>query len=285
MEKRRLGRTNQESSVLIFGGAALWDETPEKALSAIDLVRAHGVNHFDIAPSYGKAELLVGPWLGEHRHNIFLGSKTGERTREGAWDELQKTLKLMQVETIDLYQFHSVGDMATLDQVLGAGGAIEAFLDAREKGIIRYIGITGHGYEAPATHAAALERFDFDTVMTPLNFIEYADPKYRADFDRLMQLADAQDVGVMIIKAFSRGPWVDGKKTYNTWYEPFDEQAIMQQAVNFVLSHAVTGFTHPGDLRLLPMAVAAAENYRKLDDGERDALIARAENYAPLFER
>src|SRR5690242_19449546 len=211
METRRLGRTNHESTVLIFGGAALWNEGTEAAREAIDLVRAHGVNHFDVAPQYGNAEKLVGPWLAGHRSEVFLACKTQQRTRQGAWDELQRSLKTLQVDTIDLHQLHAVGDFATLDQALGPGGAIEAFLDARDKGLIRYIGITGHGYQAPAVHAAALERFDFDTVMTPLNFIEYADPTYRANFERLIGLAQASDVGLMIIKTFSRGPWLQEK--------------------------------------------------------------------------
>jgi aryl-alcohol dehydrogenase-like predicted oxidoreductase len=285
METRRLGRTGHDSTVLIFGGAALWNETSEAALTAIELVRAHGVNHFDVAPQYGNSEKLVGPWLAKHRDEVFLGCKTLERTRQAAWDELQRSLNTLQTDVIDLYQFHSVGDQATLDAVLGAGGAVEAFLDARDQGLIRYIGITGHGYDAPAVHAEALERFDFDTVMTPLNFVEYADPQYRARFDHLVDLAQARDVGLMIIKTFSRGPWLDGKKTYNTWYEPFDDQSIMQQAVNFVLSHPVTAFTHPGDLRLLPAAIAAAENSRRLDAAQQAVLLGSAEKYAPLFER
>jgi aryl-alcohol dehydrogenase-like predicted oxidoreductase len=285
MEKRRLGRTGHESTVMIFGGAALWNETPETALPAIKLVREHGVNHFDVAPQYTNSERLVGPWLADHRDEVFLGCKTLERTRQAAWDELQRSLKTLQTDVIDLYQFHSVGDHATLDSVLGPGGAIEAFVEARDKGLIRYIGITGHGYESPAVHAEALERFDFDTVMTPLNFVEYADPHYKARFDHLLDLAQSRDVGLIIIKAFSRGPWIDGKKTYNTWYEPFDEQAIMQEAVNFVLSYPVTAFTHPGDLRLLPASVAAAENFRRLDAAEQAALIESAEQFMPLFER
>ena len=285
METRRLGRTEHFSTVLIFGGAALWNEMPETALPAIELVRAHGVNHFDVAPQYGNAEKLVGPWLADHREEVFLGCKTMERTRQGAWDELQRSLKTLQVDNLDLYQFHSVGDMETLNQVLGPGGAVEAFRDARDQGLIRFIGITGHGYESPAVHAAALERFAFDTVMTPLNFIEYADPTYRANFEHLIGLAQANDVGLMIIKTFSRGPWNERTQTYHTWYEPFDQQGIMQDAVNFVLSQPVTGFTHPGDLRLLAPSIQAAENFRRLDEAEQAALIQSAGRFAPLFER
>jgi aryl-alcohol dehydrogenase-like predicted oxidoreductase len=284
METRRLGRTGHESSVLIFGGAALWDETPQTALDAIQMVRARGVNHFDVAPQYGKSEELVGPWLANHRDEVFLGCKTLERTCQGAWDELQRSLKVLQVEQIDLYQFHAVGDRDRLDQVLAPGGALEAFLDAREKGLIRYIGITGHGYTTPAVHFEALERFAFDTVMTPLNFIQMADPQFRADFSRLAKLATEQDVGLMIIKTFTKGPWGNRPKTYNTWYEPFDTPEEMQNAVNFVLSQPVTGFTHPGDLRLLPMALDAAENFRRLDDQEQAALVASAEGAMPLFD-
>jgi len=284
METRRLGRTGHESSVLIFGGAALWDESPQAALDAITLVRAHGVNHFDVAPQYGKSEELVGPWLAEHREEVFLGCKTMERTRQGAWEELQRSLKVLKVDQIDLYQFHAVGDRDRLDQVLGPGGAVEAFLDARDRGLIRYIGITGHGYTTLNVHREALERFDFDTVMTPLNFIQAADPQFRADFNRLATLVTEKDVGLMIIKTFTKSPWGERPRTFNTWYEPFDTPQEVQSAANFVLSQPVTGITTPGDLRLLPMVLAAAENFRRLDEEEQTTLVSSTKEAVPLFD-
>jgi aryl-alcohol dehydrogenase-like predicted oxidoreductase len=283
METRRLGRTGHQSSVVIFGGAALWEETPEAASAAIDLLRRSGVNHFDIAPSYGKAEVLTGPWLEQHRGEVFLACKTTERTRQGAWDEMRRSMELMRVEHFDLYQLHAVGSREELDAALGRGGAIEALLEAREKGLVDYLGITGHGYEAAAVHAEALERFDFDTVMTPLNFVMWADEPWRASFERLLALVKERDAGLMIIKTFARAPWGDRPQTYNTWYEPFDEPALIEAALRFVLSQPVSGLTHPGDLRLLPAVLGAAQRFTPMTADEQAALVARAGEYTLLF--
>ncbi len=283
MEKRRLGRTNHMSTVMIFGGAALYDATPQDASAAIELVRSHGVNHFDVAPSYGKAEELIGPWLADHRSEVFLGCKTLERTRDGAWQELHRSFEKLHVKDFDLYQLHAVGEMEELEQALRPGGAIEALVEARDRGLVRFLGITGHGYRAAEVHAAALERFDFDTVMTPLNFVQWADPAWRASFERLLEVARARDVGLMIIKTAARGPWSEGPHTHTTWYRPFDTPEMIEQAVRFVLSQPVTAFAQPGDLSLLPLALAAAENFRPLSEDEQRALVQSAAAYEPLF--
>lgn len=285
METRRLGKTEHQSSVLIFGGAALWDEDQETANEAIALVRSHGVNHFDVAPQYGKAEELVGPWLADHRDEVFLGCKTLERGREGAWAELHRSLEKLHTDHIDLYQLHAVGSMEELDAVLAPGGALEAFVRARDEGLVDYLGITGHGYEAATVHAEALRRFDFDTVMTPLNYVQWADKDWRANFEGLLEEIDARDVGLMIIKTVSRGPWhSDGDHAYNTWYRPFDTPERIAEAVRFVLSFPqVSGLTHAGDLRLLPMTLAACENFELMSEAEREALVGRASDYERLF--
>lgn len=283
METRRLGRTNHQSTVVIFGAAAFWELPQEEADAAMKLVRKYGVNHIDVAPSYGQAEERLGPWLAQHRDEVFLGCKTMERTRQGAWDELHRSLERLQVEHFDLYQLHDVSNIKELDSALGSGGAIEAVLEAREQGLVKHIGITGHGYDAPTVHAAALERFDFDTVMTPLNFVQWADPRFRANEERLLALAAEKDVGVMIIKTFTRAPWGDRPHRYNTWYEPFDHPPLMAQCLRFVLSQSVTALTSPGDLRLLPTVLEAAESYRPLTPDEQEVLVESASDYAPLF--
>ncbi len=283
MEVRRLGRTEQRSTVCVFGAAALWDVTQAEADAAIALVRSHGVNHFDVAPSYGMAEEVLGPWLEEHRSEIFLACKTMERTRQAAWEELQRSLQRMRVSNVDLYQLHAVREMEELEQVLAPGGAIEALLDARERGLTRALGITGHGYHAPAVHAAALERFDFDTVMTPLNFVQWADAGFRQAAERLLRLAAEKDVGVMAIKAITRGPWGDRTQTYRTWYQPFHEPERIRECVRFVLSLPVTALATPGDTRLLPEVLAAAESFTPMSKAEQDALLAQAKAFQPLF--
>jgi len=283
MEKRRLGRTGHMSTVFIFGAAAFWEISQAEADAAIDLVRAHGVNHFDVAPSYGQAEIRLGPWLEQHRSEIFLGCKTTERTRQGAHDELHRSLERLRVKSFDLYQLHAVCEMEQLNQALGPGGAIEAIVEARDQGLVKHIGITGHGYHAPVVHAAALERFDFDTVMTPLNFIQWADPQFRANEQRLLALAAERDVGVMIIKSVAKAPWGTRTHTYKPWYEPFDDPAMIENSVRFVLSQPVTGFASPADVRLLPAALAAAEKFKPLSPGEEQTLVNSAKTYEPLF--
>lgn len=283
METRPLGRTGHRSSLAIFGAAALWEVEQPAADAALDLALSQGVNHIDVAPSYGQAEARIAPWLERHRGSIFLACKTLERDRKGAWDELQRSLRRLGVRSFDLYQAHAVREMEELDQILAPGGAIEAFLEARERGLIQHIGITGHGYRAPVVHTAAIERFDFETVMTPLNFVQWADPAFRAAAERLLALASEKKVGVMVIKAFTRAPWGDRPHTYTTWYEPFEEEEAIGNCLRFVLSKAVTAVATPGDLRLLPAVVRAASRFRALSQSESEALIASAAKYQPLF--
>jgi len=283
MQTRRLGRTGHDSSLMIFGGAAFWSCTQAEADAMLDQVVARGVNHFDVAPSYGIAETRMGPWLAHHRDEIFLACKTMERSKEGAWAELRKSLDGLHAGRFDLYQFHAVGTLDELDAVFAPGGALEAVLEARDQGLIRHIGITGHGYDAPAVHAEALRRFDFDTVMTPLNFVQYAEPAFRQRFDTLIELAQARDVGVMVIKAITKGPWGEREHAYHTWYEPFDTAAGIESAVRFALSQPVTAFCSPGELRLLPLALDAADRFTPMPEDEQNVLMATAAELSPLF--
>ncbi len=283
METRRLGRTGHFSSVAVFGTAALWEVTQAQAEEAIAQVRAAGVNHFDVAPSYGQAEARLGPWLSGHRGEVFLGCKTTERSRDGAWDELQRSLERLQVQDLDLYQLHAVRTIDELDAVTGRGGALEALLKAREQGLVRHLGITGHGYRAPSVHAEALRRFEFDTVMTPLNFVQWAEAGYRRAFTELAELTAERDVGLLIIKALTRAPWGERAQTFQTWYEPFDQPEEIERSIRFVLTQPVTAFATPGDLRLLPSVLQAAERFRPMTPAEQEALVASADRYAPLF--
>jgi aryl-alcohol dehydrogenase-like predicted oxidoreductase len=208
MERRRLGRTEHLSSVVIFGAAAVGMVDEATAAGALDRAFAAGVNHIDVAPSYGEAELRVGPWLAQHRNDIFLGCKTRERTKDGAAKELRRSLERLRMDHVDLYQLHAVTDMETLEETLAPGGALDAILEAKDEGLLRYIGITGHGHQAPEVFAEALRRFDFDTVMFPLNPVLYANPAYRRDAQALLSLCREKDVGVQII---SRRPGNPGQ--------------------------------------------------------------------------
>lgn len=283
MEKRRLGRTGHLSTVITFGAVALARVSQAEADRAMELVLEYGVNHIDVAPSYGEAEVRLGPWMPQIRSQVFLGCKTQQRPREGAWAELHRSLERLRVDSFDLYQLHAVGTLEELDRCTAPGGALEAIIQAREQGLVRWIGITGHGHQAPATHLEALRRFDFDTVMFPLNFVLYSDPAYRAAADQLLRVAREKDVGVQIIKTVARGPWGAEPKTHDTWYAPFTDPEKIHRAVAFVLSLPVTTLTTPGDLRLLPHVLAAGARFRPLSQEEMAALLAEARQYQSPF--
>jgi aryl-alcohol dehydrogenase-like predicted oxidoreductase len=283
METRRFGRSGHLSSVAILGAAAFWDEEQSQVDESMQLAIKHGINHIDVAPSYGKAEERLGPWLQRERERFFVGCKTMERTREEAAAELARSLKRLRIEAFDLYQIHEITNMSELDQVTGPGGALEAALQARAAGLTRYIGITGHGVDSPAIFCEALERFDFDSVLFPLNYVQYANPVYRRNSETLLKLCQARDVGVMAIKSITRGPWGQLPHSYNTWYQPFDDLGNIQQAVNFTLSQAVTGICTAGDVRILPLVLQACENFTLLAPEDQEALVETGKGLVPLF--
>jgi aryl-alcohol dehydrogenase-like predicted oxidoreductase len=282
METRRFGRTGHFSTVAIFGAFAFSNVSQAEADAAMEKLIAAGVNHIDVAPSYGEAEARLGPWMARERQRFFLGCKTMERSQAGAMAELHRSLKRLQVDYFDLYQIHAVETFADLDRATEPGGALDALIAAREAGLTRYLGITGHGAESPAVFLEALRRFDFDSILFPINFIQYADPAYRESAGELLRQCRAREVGTMIIKAIARRRWA-GPKTHNTWYEPFTEQEIIQQGVNFVLSQDVTGLCTSGDIHLLPGLLQACENFTPLSEAEQEALIATAGAYEPLW--
>lgn len=283
MEIRRFGRTDHMSTVAIFGAAAFWEITQEAADRVMGMVIEAGINHIDVAPSYGQAEERIGPWMKRERKHFFLGCKTMERTKDGAWNELRQSLKRLQTESFDLYQCHAITTMDELDAVTAAGGALEAFVEARRQGLIRHIGITGHGVDAPKIYLEALRRFDFDSVLFPLNFVQMANPEYRKYAEELIQTCKLKDVGTMIIKTITKGPWGERAHTATTWYEPFEEMDKIQEAVNFGLSYDVTGLCTAGDTRILPLVLKACENFSRLSDAQREQLISAGKQYDPLF--
>ncbi len=283
MNKRRFGRTGHMSTVAIFGAASLWEVTQEEADRAMAKVLAAGVNHIDVAPSYGVAEERLGPWLAREDNPFFVGCKTMERTKEGAADELRRSLRRLQIEAFDLYQLHAVTSIVDLDQITAPGGALEALVEARAAGLLQYIGITSHGMDAPSILLDALRRFRFDSVLVPVNFVLYGDPAYSGAAQRLLQKCCEEDVGIMAIKAVAKGPWGDRPRAYTTWYEPFDQAGQIQQAVDFALSQGVTGLCTVGDLTLLPLFLAACDGHRPMNAGQQRELIAEGREYHPIF--
>lgn len=283
MEKRRFGRSGHMSTVAIFGAAAFWEIEQREADKVMEMVIEAGVNHIDVAPSYGQAEQRIGPWMPRERERFFLGCKTMERTRAGAWEEMQRSLKLLQTDHFDLYQLHAITSMEELDACTMVGGALEALIEAREQGLTRHIGITGHGIDSPAIFLEALRRFDFDSILFPLNFVQMSIPEFRRNAEMLIATSKAKDVGTMVIKTVTKGPWGEKQKTATTWYEPFDQMEQIQPAVNFALSYEVTGLCTAGDVRVLPLVLKACQNFSRLSQPERDGMIQSGEQYEPLF--
>jgi predicted aldo/keto reductase-like oxidoreductase len=285
VQQRRLGRLGHQSSVLIYGAAALAEVDQATADASVQLALDAGINHFDVAASYGDAELRLGPWMPRIRERIFLATKTGLRDREGAWAQINHSLERLQTDHVDLIQVHAVGDPAELDLVTRSGGSLEAVVRARDEGLAGAVGITGHGHQAPATHLEALRRFPFDTVLTPLNWVLGQDPAYLADYQALVAEVQAQDVGLMIIKAASRRNWPEqAEHGYTTWYEPFDDAERIDAAVAWVLSHPeVTGIATPGDVRLLPLVIEAERRLARTSPAEAAEVLARASDYSSPF--
>ena len=249
----------------------------------MELVLASGINHIDVAPGYGQAEERLGPWMETERNRFFLGCKTTQRTKSTAHDELRHSLDVLRTDSFDLYQFHAVGNMAELDLITRGGGALEAVIKAREEGLIKFIGITGHGMDVPVVFLEALRRFDFDTVLFPINFILYSRPDYRQHAEELLAQCAKRDIGTMVIKSIARGPWDEKQKTHTTWYEPMTEKQWIQKGINFALSQQVTGICTAADTSLLPSILDACENYKELSTEEQTELISQASDFKSLF--
>jgi aryl-alcohol dehydrogenase-like predicted oxidoreductase len=291
MEYRRLGRLGHQSSVVIYGAAALADVDQDTADRSVQQALDAGVNHLDVAASYGDAELRLGPWVPQIRDRVFLATKTQLREREPAWRQINESLERLQTDSVDLLQLHAVGDLAELDRCTADDGSLRAALRARDEGMVAAIGITGHGAQAPATHLEALRRFDFATVLTPLSYRLASDPAYRQDYDALVDEVRRQDAGLMVIKAIARRNWPGvgageerGEQRYATWYEPLDQAERIRAAVSWVLAREeVTGLASAGDVRLLGDTLAAEADRMPVPDAER--LLDGVDDYSSPFER
>jgi aryl-alcohol dehydrogenase-like predicted oxidoreductase len=287
MEQRRLGRIGHMSSVLIYGAAGLGQVSQDVADASIEEALAAGINHFDVAASYGDAELRLAPWTGRLGDDAFLATKTGERRRDDAWVQINASLERLQVDRVDLLQLHAVGDLDDLDRATGRGGALEAAVRARDEGLCGAIGITGHGHDAPATHLEALRRFPFDTVLSPWNYVLAQRPDYRADFLALVDEVRRQDAGLMTIKTVARRNWPEeADQRYATWYEPWDDPRHLEASVAFALRQpGVTGIATAGDVGLLGRIVSAAEGARELSDDDVERVLSTAPDYTSPFLR
>jgi aryl-alcohol dehydrogenase-like predicted oxidoreductase len=279
------GRTGHDSTRIIFGAAALSDVTQDEADQTMDLLQRHGINHIDVAASYGDAELRLGPWMERQAGDYFLATKTGERTYQGAHDEIRRSLERLRVDHVDLIQLHNLGDPAEWETAMGPDGALKAAIEARDEGLVRFIGVTGHGTQIAAMHLRSLERFDFDSVLLPYNFPMMQNPQYAADFERLFTLCQERNVAVQTIKAITLGPWGEHQEHFAaTWYEPLREQGAIDLAVDWVLGRPGIFLNTVGDIHVLPMVLDAAERFdgQRPTDAQMEHLVKEKE-MAPLF--
>ncbi len=286
MLTRRLGRTEHESSVAILGGAAFAACTPAEAEAGFHMALDKGVNHLDIAPRYGDAELLVGPHVPAVRDRLFVGCKTNRSHSDGVRAQLEESMRRLGCDQLDLYQAHAVTDLGELDR---RSDALEVICQARDEGLTRFAGVTGHDLGAPKAHLEAVKRFDLDTVMFPVYPRVMADPVYRSDAEALLEYCVDKDIGVQVIKAVAREPWGDMSPTHRCWYRPQTEDALIARGVRFALSTpGVHGFATVGDLELLPRVLDVAAQFEPMPDDEWGSVlgvVGEDETIFPLAEK
>ena len=277
------GATGHDSSRVVFGAAALAEVSQGEADRALDVLLEHGINHIDVAASYGEAELRVAPWLRREPGAFFVATKTGERRYRAAREEIRRSLDRLGVDRVDLLQLHNLVDVIEWDTALSAGGALEAAVEAREEGLVRFIGVTGHGLSVPEMHRRSLERFAFDSVLAPYNYVQMQDARYAETFEALAGVCAERNVALQTIKSLARRRWDGRPHTASTWYEPLREQADIDLAVHWVLGRPDAFLLTTGDLEILPRLLDAAERFeRRPADAEMTALAARAAA-EPLF--
>ena len=277
------GRTGHQSTRAIFGAAALSRVDQAAADRALETLLESGVNHIDTAASYGDSELRIGPWMRAHRRHFFLATKTGERTYQAARDQIRRSLERLQVDQVDLIQLHNLAQEEEWQIAMGPGGALEAAIEARQQGLVRFIGVTGHGLGIAAMHRRSLERFAFDSVLLPYSYVLMQNPAYAADVEALLALCAERGVAVQTIKSITRAPWVERPADAPTWYEPLREQADIDLAVHWVLGRPGLFLNTAGDLALLPKVLDAASRFQARPSEAQMAALAERMAMQPLF--
>jgi len=283
IERIAFGRTGHSSSRTLFGAAALGRVDQGTADRTLEVLLQHGVNHIDVAASYGDAELRIAPWLKRESKHFFVATKTGHRTRQAAREELQRSLDRMGVDHVDLWQLHNLADPIEWDIALSPGGAIEAAVEARHEGLVRFIGVTGHGAQIAANHRRSLARFDFDSVLLPYNFVTMQLPYYAENFEALVETCRERKVAVQTIKSIATRPWAGREHSASTWYQPLTEQADIDLAVWWVLGRPGVFLNTAGDVELLPRVLDAASRFQSRPSNAEMAELVRRSAAEPLF--
>ena len=283
IERRPFGRTGHQSTVTLFGGAALAQVSQADADRVLDLLLRYGVNHLDTASRYGDSELRIGAWMPRHRKDFFLATKAATRTAREAREEIRRSLDRLRADHVDLIQLHSLGHPDDWDQALGPGGALEATVEARQQGLARFIGVTGHGWAIAAMHKRSLARFDFDAVLLPYNFLMARDERYRRNFEDVLGICRERNVAVQVIKSIARGPWATTERTRTTWYQPLEEQADIDRAVHWALGLPGVFLNTVGDVALLPKVLESASRFERRPSDAEMAAMLDAKRLSSLF--
>lgn len=277
------GKTGHQSSRTLLGAAAFGQTTQAETDATLELALSRGVNHVDTAASYGESEVRIGSWIRRHGKPFFLATKTGERTASAAYDEIRRSLERLGTDSVDLIQLHNLVEPEAWQTALGPGGALEAALRARDEGLVRFIGVTGHGLHAPRAHLNALERFPFDSVLCPVSYVLSKNEAYWADVEALRRVCRERGVAVQTIKAIVRAPWGDRERTTATWYEPLHEQPEIDLAVHWVLGHPELFLNTVGDIHLIPKVLDAADRFVAAPaDAALEGQVER-QKMSPLF--
>jgi aryl-alcohol dehydrogenase-like predicted oxidoreductase len=284
IERRPFGRTGHASTVTLFGAAALARASQDEADRTLDLLLRYGVNHIDTAARYGDSERRIGPWMARHRKDFFLATKTGSRSAAEAREDIHRSLERLRVDHVDLIQLHSLGHPDDWDRAMGPGGALEAAVEARQQGLARFIGVTGHGWTIAAMHRRSVARFGFDTVLLPYNFFMAQDSRYQEDFQALLAICRERKLAVQIIKSIARGPWATTERTHTTWYQPLASQADIDRAIHWTMGLLPDAFINTaGDLTLLPRILEAATRFERRPADEEMAQMIGAARVTSLF--
>jgi len=277
------GRTAHESTRTIFGAAAFWD-TPQKDVDAsMDLLLQNGVNHVDTASSYAKSEQLLGDWIRRHGKPFFLATKTDQRTRQPAYDEIRRSLDLLHVDHVDLIQLHALHEEPDWTTAFGPGGVIEAVIQARDEGLVRFIGVTGHGVHVPEFHLRSLAQFDFDSVLLPYNYVMMQNPLYAENFNKLLAVCKERNVAVQTIKGITRSPWNDVQQNRTTWYRPLEDQADIELAIHWIFGNPQVFLNTAADITILPLTLKAAHRFTARPTDEQMQALTDRLKMSPLF--
>ena len=284
LPKQLFGRTGHTSSQIIFGAYALSNATQANAAGILELLLEYGINHIDTAPMYGNSEKCIGSWMKQHRDDFFIATKSRSRTYEGAWKNLRRSLDQLRVDYVDLWQMHGLTNPAGWEKAMGSGGALEAFIEARDKGLVRFLGVTGHGSKVPAMHKRSLENFDFDTVLLPYSYWQMQNPRYADAFNELIGLCRKRKVAVQIIKSIARRPWENRPKTHNThFYEPLDTPDAIEKSMHWSMGLPESFLITAGDMGILPKMLAAASRYQKRPSAAEMKAIMDEFDIQPIF--